>query len=191
MLASIIAQRYSKALFEAARDAKDLERVAAEAQGIAEALDNRTLSLIARPTLPAAQKAAFFEKSLSDQASPVLVKFLRVVFESKRERFLPAIFKQFQLLVMESQGRVAGSVASAKPLGAKELAAISEGMSKKLKRTVELTPVVDPALLGGLKVKVGDTVYDSTLATRLEALAELIKSGEAAKAPAAPKKKTH
>jgi F-type H+-transporting ATPase subunit delta len=182
MLASLIAQRYAQALFQAARDAKDLERVAAEAHGLEQALDARTLSVLSRPTLAAADKVALFDKALQG-ASPVLTMFLKAVVENKREKFLPGILKQVQGLVLESQGRVQGTVTSAVALSEKELAAIADALSKRLKRKVDLKPLTDATLLGGLKVQVGDTVYDGTLANGLRRLGEALTSLEAAVEP--------
>ena len=183
MLASLIAQRYAKALFEAASDAKDLDRVAAEAEGLAAALAPVVLASLARPTLAPAQKLALFEKAFEGGASPVLMAFIKAVLENKRERFLPQTLAQFKGLVMESQGRVSASLASAAPLSAKELASLSEALGKRFKKKIELTALTDARLLGGLKLKVGDTVYDGSLAARLDKLARLLSGAEAGPEP--------
>jgi F-type H+-transporting ATPase subunit delta len=170
MLSSLIAQRYAKALFAAAQSAGELERVAAEAQALAAALDPATLSVVSRPTLAPSEKLGYFTKALGPEASKTLPQFLRTVLETKRERFLPPMFKAFQALVRESQGRLTGTVASAVSLSPAQLQAVGDGLAKRFGRPVDLSPLVDPALLGGLRLQVGDTVYDGTLASRLEKL---------------------
>ncbi len=183
MLASLIAQRYAKALFAAAGDAQDLERVAAEAEGLAAALTPAALSVLSRPTLAAVQKLGLFEKAFAGGASPVLMAFLKAVLENKRERYLPQTLAQFKALVMESQGRVNASLTSAVPLSAKDLALLGEALGRRFRKRIELTALSDARLLGGLKLQVGDTVYDGSLAARLDQLARALSGAEAGSAP--------
>jgi len=183
MLSSLISQRYAKALFAAAETAGELERVAAEALALTAALDPATLSVLSRPTLAPAEKLGYFTKALGSDASKTLSAFLRTVLENKRERFLPPMLSAFQGLVRDSKGLVTGSLTSAVALKPEVLSAVSASLAKRFGRQVELTPLVDPTLLGGLRLKVGDTVYDGTLATRLGSLGKLLASGQSGAAP--------
>jgi len=96
---------------------------------------------------------------------------------------LPQTLAQFKGLVMASQGRVSATISSAAPLSAKDLAGLSESLGKRFKKKIELTALADARLLGGLKLQVGDTVYDGSLAARLDKLARLLSGAEAGPEP--------
>ncbi len=178
MLSSTIAERYAKALLAAAKDSSLVEQTRKESAGLQAALqaDPRIGAYLAQPVLSAQRKWELFNRELSGKFSEVFLRFLKVVFDHKRERFLEAILSKYQDLVEDAEGRMKAEVTSASRLGERDLKVLAEGLSRRFHKEVELKPLVDPSLLGGLKVRLEDRVYDGTLAAQLGSLASLLES---------------
>ena len=83
---------------------------------------------------------------------------------------MPAIIKAFQALAAAGRGEVTADVTSAAPLTSAQLKALADTLKTKIGKTVTLTEHVDPSLIGGLQVKVGSQMIDSSLKTKLTAM---------------------
>jgi F-type H+-transporting ATPase subunit delta len=191
MLSSIIAERYAKALLAAAEHMGELDSLLPEAAALKTALesDPELARALKRPLGGSEAKAAAFAKALEKKVSKVLVQFLRVVFENKREAFLAAMLGRLQDLADEKRSKMKAEVTSAFQLSAAQLKTLGAGLSQKFGREVELTPVVNRAMLGGLRLKVGDKVYDGSLESKLQRLErKLVEDGTAAVAEPEKKK---
>jgi F-type H+-transporting ATPase subunit delta len=197
MLATILAERYAKALLKASLEAGDLEDTAAQAEAVEQALAQAESlrRYLTRPTGRAADKIKLFSEGLRAEGglTTSLLKFLKVVFENKREAFLPVMLRKFQEQVDETRRVARAELTSASALSPEELALIGRGLSERMGLSVELMPLVDPAVIGGLKLRVGDRVYDGTLARQLARLGEKMNQAprqRAARSKISSKKKT-
>src|SRR5258708_5307680 len=145
MLSSIIAERYARALLAAAEHYDQIELASQEAFALSSAIDSdKELRLyLAQPLTQAAEKTRVFSQALSGQCSKVFMQFLKVVFENKREAFLPAMLKQFQVFVNEKQAKLKAEISTPSRLSPKELGLIGAELSKQMDKEVALLPVVD------------------------------------------------
>jgi F-type H+-transporting ATPase subunit delta len=179
MLASLIAERYAKALLRAAQAEKALGDVGAQAQGLSQALQGAegAQRFLGDPIAEPAAKLAVMAAAFEGGPHAVLRSFLEAVLAQKRERFLPLILKAFLQLRDEAEGRSEASLGTARPLDAGEVALLEGELSRRLGRQVTLKPYTEKELLGGAVLRLGDTVYDASLRSRLKRLGQLLSEG--------------
>lgn len=179
MLASLIAERYSKALFRSARAENALPEVGRQAGILRQGLADSAViaSFLGDPLTEPSEKLKVLASVFNGDPHPVVRAFLAAVLENKRERFLPAILDAFAVLLDGAEGRVRATLTTARPLGPKELGLLQDDLSRRLGRTVVLLPFADKSLLGGAVLKVGDTVFDGSVRGGLERLGRRLQEG--------------
>lgn len=172
------AERYASALFELARDAKAVDATAADLTRFADLMASSAdlRRVIANPVFSRDQKrdalTAVAEKAgLSDLAR----RFLGVAAANGRARDLAAAIRVFEKLAADHRGVTVAEVSSARPLEASETARLKAALEGAVGRGVELKADVKPELLGGLVVKVGSRMFDSSLKRKLEGLKTAMK----------------
>jgi F-type H+-transporting ATPase subunit delta len=170
--------RYATALFELARDEKALPTVEASLVGVRAAIDQSPefRRLIASPLLGrdvAARAIAAVAASMKLDATTA--KFLGVLAQNRRLSQLPAIIRAFRQLAAAQRGETTAEVTSAHPLDAGQVEELKAQLKTRLRRDVTVDLSVDPALLGGLVVKIGSQMIDSSIRTRLNTLAHAMK----------------
>ena len=170
--------RYALALFELAESAKAIDRVEQSLRSVRDALDGSDdfRALIASPVVQrgAATKAVL---ATADQlgVDPTTKSFLGVLAENRRLGQLPAIMRAFRLLAARHRGEVTAEVTSAHPLNDDQVSALKQQLRQRVGREVNVDLAVDPALLGGLVVRIGSQMIDSSIRTRLNALSSAMK----------------
>lgn len=170
--------RYATALFELARDAKTLpqveESLATVRQALSESADFRTLTtspLIGRAQAAKAIAATAAELKLDETTT----RFLGVLAENRRLGQLPQVIRAFRQLTAAYRGEITAEVTSAHPLDGEQVEALKQQLRTRLGRDVAVDLAVDPSLLGGLVVKIGSQMIDSSIKTRLNSLAHAMK----------------
>lgn len=169
---STIARPYAEALFEAAREGQ-AGASAAELLVVVDALagvatDPQVASLAGDPKLSAGQLFELIAGTLPQALPASAANLLRVVIENGRLAALPEIARQFRLLKNESEGVADAVIESAFPMAEAEVASLVAALGKKFPG-IALKPqlVVEPTLVGGVRVTVGDQVLDGTVKARL------------------------
>jgi len=169
-----VAKRYAQALFELVKEKNRVEEVARDLEGVA-GLFREVRELAAwlkHQGIPAEEKKSLFRRILADRVSPITLNFVLLLCDRKREGYLESICEQFRSLALEDAGLVEGEVRSALPLGPEQVKALEERFSEITGRRVRLKAKAEPQLIGGLVVKIGDRVWDGSLAQRLRSLKE-------------------
>ena len=166
-----IAEVYARALFEVAKEHDVLDRVHDELGEFADALsENRTLQVfLFSPYFSSEEKRDGVKKIVSD-ADERFVNFLELLAERHRMPVLFRIRREFNALWADEHRLLPVTVTSAVELDEKLVADIGQRIEEQTDRTVELSSNVDPDVLGGLKVQVGNLVLDGTVRNRLERL---------------------
>ncbi len=172
--------RYAYALFELAREEKAIDAVEASLAALRDALaqsdDFRMLTtspLVARDAAVKAVQAVADEIGIDRTTR----NFLGVLAENHRLRQLPAIIRSFRALAAQHRGETTAEVASAHPLSDDQVEALKQQLRTRIGRDVTIDLSVDPELLGGLVVRIGSQMIDSSIRTRLNALAHVMKVG--------------
>jgi F-type H+-transporting ATPase subunit delta len=164
-----IARPYARAAFaEASRDKRLGPWSEALRVGAAVVQDARVQNLLGNPHVTSQQLAQL----VIDLAGPQLDEhgrnFIQTLAENRRLGYLPEISKFFDALRDAAEGVVDVTVTSAAPLAEGEQRALSEALTRKLKREVRLHTATDSTLIGGAVVRAGDLVIDGSLRSRLE-----------------------
>jgi F-type H+-transporting ATPase subunit delta len=166
-----IAEVYARALFEVAKEHDALDRIHDELNEFTDALedeDNHELRLFFfSPYFSSEEKKDAVEKVVSG-ADEHFVNFLKLLAERHRIPVLPRIRRQFESLWAEEHKLLPVQVTAAVELDDELVKGIGERIQKQTGREVELSSEVDPEVLGGLVVRVGNMVLDASIRNRLE-----------------------
>jgi F-type H+-transporting ATPase subunit delta len=170
---------YAKALVDATEAAKQTDAVMQEFDSLVEDVLNRLPKLegvLASGFVEEGVKEAMLEKAFANRASPLFVNFLKVVTRHGRLDMLRLIHLAFHFQYNEVRKRVQVMVSTAEPLDS----AAEQRIVSDLQSRLHLTPVLDkqvhPELIGGIVLRVGDRVFDGSIATQLKQLREKMLS---------------
>jgi ATP synthase F1 delta subunit len=166
-----IAAVYARSLFEVAQEQNKLDEIRDELGQFADALHgNRELQVFFfSPYFSTIEKKDGLDRTVSD-ADPMLVNFLKLLIENHR---MPVIFRVRRVvdgLWREENKLLPVTVTSAVELDQATVTQIGDRISEQTGRTVELSAVVEPDILGGLVVRVGNSILDASIRNRLEQL---------------------
>ena len=173
-----LAGRYANAVFELAQDQKAVDAVSADLTSLRKALESSSdLNRLVRSPVFTAEDQAKALKAVLEKigATPLTIKFVLLLAQKRRLSALTGIIKAFESLVARSRGETEAEVASARPLSDAEVAELKATLKSRLGKEPRLSTKVDPTLLGGLVVKVGSRMIDSSLRTKLNGLAVMMK----------------
>jgi F-type H+-transporting ATPase subunit delta len=170
--------RYATALFELARENKKIEAVEASLNKLRAALDQsedlRTLTT--SPVLRREDAAKGIAATANALAlDPVTTNFLGVLANNRRLAQLPMVIRNFRTLAARHRGETTAEVTSAHPLDDDQVTKLKSQLRSRLGRDVAVELNVDPVILGGLVVRIGSQMIDSSIRTRLNSLAHAMK----------------
>lgn len=173
-----LAGRYARALFDLAQDGGSLAAVEASMARIGDALasSDDLKALVASPVVSrtdAARAIAAVSRQLS--LDPLTGNFLGVLARNRRLGKLGEVVRAFASMTAAHRGEVSADVTSAHPLDNAQVKALKAKLKSRLGRDVAVNLTVDPAILGGLVVKVGSRLMDASIRTRLNTLAAAMK----------------
>lgn len=172
-----IARPYAQAAFSLARDGNALPSWSA-ALDLAAAVvaDPKVAAALDSPRLTGEDKAALVLSICGDRLDAVQRNFLRVLVDADRVGLMPQIRAQFLELKDGAEGVAKARIESAFPMTDGQVAELTGALEKRFGRRIEATVVVDPALIGGARVTVGDTVVDGTVQAQLHAMARELRA---------------
>ncbi len=170
--------RYATALFDLAVEGKSIDSVSKSLSvlksALAESADLRAMTtnpLLGRDA--AAKAVAGLAKAMKLDA--LTTKFLGVLAGNRRLAELGKVIASYDALAADHRGEATAEVVSAHPLDKTQVSALAAKLKAKVGRNVAINLSVDPALLGGLVVKIGSQMIDSSIQTRLNTLASAMK----------------
>ena len=176
--AGTAARRYAEAVFELADRDKALDtwrddlRLAASLVG-----DPQVERVLTNPMVPLAEREALVGRLLKPRISAGALNLVLLLTRRSTTSMLPAIADEYQRLLNLRRGIVSAVVTSATALTKEEDTAIRDKVAKMTGTTVEVRTAVDPALIGGLTVRIGDRLIDASVRGRLERLREQLLAG--------------
>ena len=172
MISESIARRYVRAVFGVASDSGQAEALAPLLQGL-EGLfrgHDDLRAMLSNPRLPDAKKHSVLLRLLGDEAPDLLQRFLTLLLDKRRIDVLRYAGSLYRELLDEAAGLRHARVVTALPLGAQQEQQLIEMLSRRLDCKITVESHVDPEVIGGVSVKVGDLLIDGTIRRRLEEL---------------------
>jgi F-type H+-transporting ATPase subunit delta len=173
-----VAERYATALFELALDAGQLDPVASDLDRFEKLLQSSPdlVRLVRSPVFtPDDQLKAV--SAVLDKAGigGLVANFIKLTARNRRLFAVPDMIRGYRALLAAHRGEASADVTTAEPLSASQLADLKAALAEKTGKDVRVNAKVDPSLIGGLVVKVGSRMIDTSLKTKLNALKIALK----------------
>ena len=168
-----MAGRYATALFDLAKESGQIDKIATELKGFAALLkESPDLARFVRSPVFSAEDQVKALKALlaKAQTGGLTANFLSLIARNRRLFAVGDMIKAFQSLVARHKGEVEADVTSAAALSDTQVTALKAALKASLGKDVQMNAKVDPSILGGLIVKVGSRMIDSSLRTKLNSL---------------------
>ena len=180
MIGRSLFRRYARALIEVARRDKLLPRVKEDLRSFRELLKSHPElgDFFSDPKVTPLRKQELLEELLSVVDYEEITKnFLRLIASRRRLSYLKEIVEAFEREVNRLEGVVVAEVISPLPLSAGQVRKIARRVSVFLGKKVEIKSSVDSSIIGGIIIKIGDTVYDGSLKKQLQLLKDRLVQG--------------
>jgi F-type H+-transporting ATPase subunit delta len=175
---SSTARRYAEAVFEIAERDGTVEQWLSQLNDVAQAVaDPNMVRRLEDPHVPLAAHAEALHSVAGSDMLPPMANLLGLVLRRRRLDSLPQIAREFKRLYNRRSGIVEATATSALELDDKEISALTQRLEKMTGASIELATAVDPAILGGIQVRIGDTLYDGSVRGRLERLRTQLATG--------------
>jgi F-type H+-transporting ATPase subunit delta len=173
-----LAGRYASALFELARDKRQIEAVGKSLDALSQALANsRDFDELVTSPLVSREEAAKAFAALAPQLGldPLTTNFLGVLASNGRKGQLRPVVRAFGRLAADHRGETTADVITAHPLSGGQIAALKQQLRSRAGRDVTIDARVDPDILGGIVVRIGSRQIDASIRTKLNRLASAMK----------------
>lgn len=175
-LGETAAYRYAEGLLAYAKKAGAEARVAEEIDSVARlyAQGGSLKGFLLSPRVPRAKKKELLSSTLGERVSTELLRFLFLLVDRGRMALLPAAAEEYRELYDRARGVVKAEVVSAVPLAQEDRVRLQAALERQTARKVELSLSVDPALIGGVIVRMENSIIDGSVKRRLEELQDLL-----------------
>ncbi|HTD37113.1 MAG TPA: ATP synthase F1 subunit delta [Candidatus Limnocylindrales bacterium] len=170
-----LARRYATAVFQLAQEAGKVQPVQHDLHTFVEALDrDETVRRFFRsPVVDRKEKETIVAQAFA-KLDPIALHTVLLLIRKRRESLAETIVEQFDVLEREARGAQELRVVSARPLAQNELDTLVQRLSAAYRTKFDVTQSVDPSLIGGIRISMGDRLIDGTIAGRLDDIALLL-----------------
>jgi len=174
---AVVAKRYAKALFELAAAQQIAPQVEEQLKLIVQAVkqDPQIEKFLSLPNVEANRKMAVLKAALGDNVSELVLSTLELLLTRGRQDIIANVYEAYMAVAGEALGQAHATVYAAQTLSEAELAEVVVQFSKLTGKKIIAEQVVEPALLGGVQVRIGDRLYDGSLSGKLERLQRTMK----------------
>ena len=175
MSQTTVAKRYAQAIFELASSQNILNEVSEDMKELSKVFASNEMStLLNAPKISASRKKQLVAEIFAG-ANAAVINLLNVLIDKKRINETQNVAQQFLVLAAEAQGAADAKVYSTRELTAEERAEVSAAFSKLVgKESLNITNIIDASLIGGVRVQIGNYIYDSTVVSKLEDLKKVL-----------------
>jgi F-type H+-transporting ATPase subunit delta len=169
---STVGRNYAEALLTLATRAGDAAGWGSMLRQVADAVDSdvQLRRFLESPRIPSAAKFGVIRKALGDRVPALMLRWLEALVRNRRQALLPQIADEYDTLLDASENRVHARLTFAAQPGPADAGDIGTRLSSMLGKTVVTHVVIDPAVLGGVVVRVGDTIMDGSVRRRLQVM---------------------
>ncbi|MFD2044428.1 F0F1 ATP synthase subunit delta [Ornithinibacillus salinisoli] len=179
MSEAVVAKRYADALFQLGQDKSTLDNLLEEFRVVQHVFqnDSQLNIFLKHPRVNNAKKKQFLENAFQGLSTEVL-NTLKLLVDRGRSEIVPAIINHFTQMVNDAKGIAEGKVYSVRELSDTEKTELENTFAKRFnKQKINLENVVDPSLLGGVKIRMGNTIIDGTISGKLRSFERNLKLG--------------
>lgn len=179
---SDIAQRYGQGLYEVALENQTVKEKKEQVEEFLSVLNNNdeVEELLRAVKVTKQEKKAFIEETFNDYLDKEVISLIKLLIDKGRIYHLKDVLKSYIVLADEELGIVHATVHSARKLKDTDIERIKEALKIKTKKEVVLENKIDPDLIAGIKVTLGNNVTDITMKSKLDKLKQsLLKGGQA------------
>ncbi|MCA1020923.1 F0F1 ATP synthase subunit delta [Halobacillus litoralis] len=169
MSQSIIAKRYADALFQLGQERSKLEKFETELQTLKEVFrsNQEIISFLKHPRFSIEQKKKMITESFQS-FSEEIVNLLKLLVERHREDIILDMIQDYVRMINDAKGIADADVYSVRQLSEAEKQRISESFAPKVgKQSLNLTNIVDPSIIGGIRLRVGNRIFDGSVSGKL------------------------
>ncbi len=170
------AKAYAKALFELAQEQRQLAAVYSDMKSIALLVHNSNefAQFLRNPVIPFQKQIEILIDILKNKISSMTFTFVLFLTEKSRLSELVWVWEAFERLYLQTENILTVTVSSVCPLRSDQVQTICEKLQKYFEKDVQAVMAIDPDLLGGFKVQVGDLIYDYSIQTQLKRFKETV-----------------
>ena len=177
-MASSAATRYAQAVFSLGKERGTLDVWQSDLTDLATITgDSRVSTYLSNPSITADTKLATLEASLPSTVQPELRNLAKLLVVRDRTNLIPQIREIFEDQVRAERGITVAQVTTSEPLTAEEEALVREKLAAMTGNTIEITSTVDPDIIGGIVVRIGDQVIDGSVRNKLERMRTRLVAG--------------
>jgi F-type H+-transporting ATPase subunit delta len=178
---SIVAKRYARALFEVAKDKGQISLIEKELKAVSGLIQENAdfEKLLKHPNISAADKLDMIGSVFQGKVSEAVFNTLRLLVDRGRETILAGLVDEFVKIANDALGQATAIVATPGALSKEEEQQIAERFGQLTGKKIRVEHVTDPSLLGGMKVRIGDRLYDGSLSGRLARLQQTLQTSQA------------
>jgi len=173
-MAELVSNRYASALFEIAFEEQIYEKVKDELNFILQCFENepQLYQLLKSPLITADEKKDIVSTVFKDRISKEVFNFIRIIIDKGREEYIDAVVKEYRILADAVKNKVEAVAITAVPMDKQDLLKLQVNLSMSSGKNVQLQNVVDPTIIGGVLVRIGNKVIDGTVKSRLANMQE-------------------
>lgn len=177
----VVAKRYAKALFEAAKEKDMISQVETELKAVVDTLNNEAdlQKFLNLPSVGTSAKTDLLKKIFEGNVSALVWNTLQLLVERGRESVLPTLVADYVKIANEALGQASATVYAPFALSEAQVAEIAQKFGAITGKTIRVETVIEPKLLGGIQVRIGDRLYDGSLAGKLERLSKTLNQAQA------------
>lgn len=176
MLNKSVGRRYAEAFFAIAQQNKidEFEKELADVVDVIMSHEDLKAFMF-HVLIPPQEKKDILSRLFADRVSPSTLSFLNLVIDKRRVDHLGVMFDEYRAMADESKNIIKAEVTSAKDVSEQDIAGLEKTLSEATGKKVRVTLTVDPSLIGGVKVRIGDRVIDASVVKKLDMLKSSLK----------------
>lgn len=177
MLNKSVARRYAEAFFSIAKEAGKVDEYQIELEKVVDTIETteNLQDYLAHLLIPANDKKNVVGKIFAGNISQVTLNFVQMIIDKRRELYIAIILEEYKDMADEARNIMKAELISAQEVPEEEVVSLAEKLSVSSGKKIQLQQVVDPSLIGGVKIRMGDKIIDATVAKKLQMLKEKLK----------------
>ena len=177
MINNAVARRYAHALFALAQEKNVIENTEKDLQLVNQAVANndQLAEVLNHKLIPAENKKELCQQIFAAQISQITMNFLMLTIDKKRENLWPEMVVEYSKMADEAKNLHTAQVTSAVAMSQEDIQALEKRLSKVTGKNIKVNVEVDPSIMAGLIVKIGDEVMDGSVKKRLTMLQSNLK----------------